>query len=123
VHDDRVLAAMVSHLLAADVLDVRVTVGRLSAARVAALADALPWATFATAMRAYGLDPAASAVEDDGVRLPSTLAIALRRAAERFAEQVGLRIDACGCPAQCQLDAEQRPAFVSVLTTELFPAA
>jgi hypothetical protein len=127
VHDERVLEAMMQHIAAADLVDVHVTVGRLSAARFAALAEAveareLPWPTLAAAARAFGVDPSAPELGDAGVRLPAPLNLALRRAAERLADHVGLRIDACGCAAQCQLDPEERPPFVSVLTSDLFPA-
>jgi len=121
VHDERVIAAMMQHIFAADLVDVHVTVGRLGAARLAALADVLPWPTIAAMARAFGIDPAHELAEL-GVRLPAPANLSLRRAAERLADHVGLRIDACGCAAQCQLDPEERPPFVSVLTTELFPA-
>ncbi len=122
VHDERVIAALLQHVRAADLVDVHVTIGRLGAARFAALSDALPWPTIAAMARAFGIDPTAPALDDQGVRLPAPANLALRRAAERLADHLGLRIDACGCAAQCQLDPEERPAFVSVLTSELFPA-
>jgi len=122
IHDDRTLETIVRHVAAADLVDVHVTVGRLGTARLAALADAVPWPTLAAMARAYGIDPSAPQIPEHGARLPSTSNLALRRAAERIADHVGLRIDACGCPAQCHLDPEERPAFVSVLTSELFPA-
>lgn len=122
IHDERTIETMVRHVAAADLVDTHVTVGRLGPARFTALADAVPWPTLAAMARAYGLDPSAAEIPDHGLRLPASSALALRRAAERIVEHVGLRIDACGCPAQCHLDPEQRPAFVSVLTSELFPA-
>jgi hypothetical protein len=122
VHDERVIAAMMQHIFAADLVDVHVTVGRLTRARLEALADVLPWPTIAAMARAFGIDPNAADLPELGIRLPPTANLALRRAAERLADHVGLRIDACGCAAQCQLDPEERPPFVSVLTSELFPA-
>lgn len=122
VHDERVIAALLQHVRAADLVDVHVTIGRLAEPRFGALANALPWPTIATMARAFGIDPAAPSIPDQGARLPAPANLALRRAAERLADHLGLRIDACGCAAQCQLDPEERPAFVSVLTSELFPA-
>jgi hypothetical protein len=122
LHDERVIAAMMQHIFAADLVDVHVTVGRLGPARLDALADVLHWPTLAAMTRAFGIDPTEPAIPDLGVRLPAPANLALRRAAERLADHVGLRIDACGCAAQCQLDPEERPPFVSVLTSELFPA-
>ena len=126
VHDERVIAAMMQHIFAADLVDVHVTVGRLGRARLAALEEVLPWSLVAAMARAFGIDPSESQTQDllsdIGVRLPAPANLALRRAAERLADHVGLRIDACGCAAQCQLDPEERPPFVSVLTSELFPA-
>jgi hypothetical protein len=123
IHDDRTVAKLVHHIVAADLVDAHLTIGRLTTSRLHGLASVLPWPQVATMARSFGIDPSAEdAVPFDGVVLPAMPRLALLRAVERTAISSGLRLDHCGCPAQCHLDPESRPAFVP-LTTDLFNRA
>lgn len=125
VHDQGAeLTALARHIAAADIRDVHLAVGRLTPARGRALARVLPRGQASAMLRAFGLDPRE---EDPWARLPaagarlSPLAAAtLRHGVRRFVESAGLRIDHCGCPAQCHLDPELTPGFVPLLTSDLF---
>jgi hypothetical protein len=121
IHDDRTVATIVHHVVAADLVDAHLTMGRLTHARLLGLGGVLPWPQVATMARAFGVDPGAEhPVPDAGVVLPAMPRLALLRAVERTATAAGLRIDHCGCAAQCHLDPESRPAFVPLSTTDLF---
>lgn len=124
IHDDRTVATLVHHIVAADLVDAHLTMGRLTHARLLGLGGVLPWPQVATMARAFGVDPGAEhPVPEQGVVLPAMQRLALLRAVERTATAAGLRIDHCGCAAQCHLDPESRPAFVPLLTTDLFNRA
>ncbi len=118
------IVALARHIAAADIRDIHLSVGRLSPARGSALADLLPRGQAGALMRAYGLDP----LHDDpwstlpaaGAKLSPLAAATLRHAVRRNVETAGLRIDHCGCPAQCHLDPELTPGFVPLLTSDLF---
>ncbi len=125
VHDQSgELVGLARHIAAADIRDVHLAVGRLTPSRGRALAEVLPRGQAGALMRAFSLDPR----DDDpwgqlpakGVRLPPLGAATLRHGVRRFVEQAGLRIDHCGCPAQCHLDPELTPGFVPLLTSDLF---
>lgn len=120
IADDRMVATLVHHIVAADLVDAHLTIGRLTPARLHGLTDVLPWPQVATMARAFGVDPGAETpVPAEGVVLPAMPRLALLRSVERAAVEAGLRLDHCGCPAQCHLDPESRPAFVP-LTLDLF---
>jgi hypothetical protein len=122
VADDRALEVLVRHIVAADLVDAHVVLGRLTPPRLEALSRVLPWPTVATMSRAFGIDPALPGkLPAAGVHLSPMADGALRHAVGRVAGSLGLRLDHCGCPAQCHLDPEQRTAFVPLATPELFP--
>jgi hypothetical protein len=116
VHD---IEVMVRHVVAADLRDAHLSVGKMSAARLAALGEVLDRAEHAAIARAYGM-------EVDGgegqatAKLPAWSAAALYHAVRRIAEGEGLRVDRCGCAAQCHLDPETTPALVRLETRDLF---
>ncbi|MEM9462683.1 MAG: hypothetical protein AAGF11_51520 [Myxococcota bacterium] len=125
VHDQaREITALARHIAAADIRDVHLAVGRLTPARGRALAGVLPRGQVGAMLRAFALDPR----DDDpwarlpaaGARLSPLAAATLRHGVRRFVESAGLRIDHCGCPAQCHLDPELTPRFVPLLTSDLF---
>jgi hypothetical protein len=121
IADDRMIATLVHHIVAADLVDAHLTLGRLTPARLRGLAEVLPWPQVATMARAFGIDPSAeNPIPDGGLVLPAMPRLALLRAVERTAIAGGLRLDHCGCPMQCHLDPEARPAFVPLLTPDLF---
>ena len=119
--DDRMLESMMRHIVAADLLDVHaVSADSRRALRCAVRRAAV--ADVATMARAFGVDPG------DARDLPTQActcpARQPRAAPRRPSASPGSRRPTprrCGCAAQCQLDPEQRPAFVSVRTCELFP--
>lgn len=122
VADDRALEALMRHIVAADLVDAHPVLGRLGAARLEALSRVLPWPQVATMARAFGIDPAQpQTLPAAGVHLSPMADGALRHAVRRIAAPLGLRLDRCGCPAQCHLDPEQRAAYVPLGTPELFP--
>jgi hypothetical protein len=122
VADDRTLTTMAQHVAAADLVDAHAVIGRLGPSRLEALTRVLPWPQVAAMARAYGIDPSQpSALPANGVWLSPMADAALRHAIRREAEAHGLRLDHCGCAAQCHLDGEQRSAFVTLGTPELFP--
>jgi len=125
VHDQgSEIVALARHIAAADIRDVHLAVGRLTPTRAQTLAEVLPRGKVSALLRAFGLDPR----EDDpwsrlpvqGARLSPLAAATLRHGVRRFVEGAGLRIDHCGCPAQCHLDPELTPSFVPLLTSDLF---
>jgi len=123
IADDRALETLVRHIVAADLVDAHAVLGRLTAPRLDALAAVLPWPQVATMARAFGVDPAdPHGLPAQGVHLSPMADGALRHAVVRIARPLGLRLDHCGCAAQCHLDPEQRAAFVPLTTTELFPS-
>lgn len=120
--DDRMLESLMRHIVAADLLDAHAVLGRLTPARLGALTDVLPWPQVATMARAFGIDPAyPETLPATGVHLSPMADGALRHAVRRVAGSLGLRLDHCGCPAQCHLDPEQRSAYVPLRTSQLFP--
>lgn len=122
IADDRMLTTIAQHVAAADLVDVHAVIGRLGPARLEALTRVLPWPQVAAMGRAYGIDPGMpSSLPAAGVWLSPMADSALRHAIRRATASHGLRVDHCGCAAQCHLDAEQRAAFVTLGTTELFP--
>ncbi len=123
VHDERAVEALVRHIIAADLVDGHIAVGRLTAQRWERLAEVLAWERATALARAYGLDPASGDLErlgSEGLRLPPAAELTLRRTVERIAERAGLRVDHCGCPLQCHLDPETRGGFVPLANGELF---
>jgi hypothetical protein len=126
VHDQERgdVVALARHIAAADIRDVHLAVGRLTAARGRALAEVLATGQAGALLRAFGLDPRDddpwSRLPDGGVALSPLAAATLRHGVRRIVEQAGLRIDHCGCPAQCHLDPELTPRFVPLLTSDLF---
>lgn len=125
VHDQEAeIIALARHVAAADIRDVHLAVGRLTPARGRALARVLPRGQAGAMLRAFGLDPRD---EDPWARLPASgarlsplAAATVRHGVRRLVESAGLRIDHCGCPAQCHLDPELTPGFVPLLTSDLF---
>ncbi|HWB77403.1 MAG TPA: hypothetical protein VG755_20695, partial [Nannocystaceae bacterium] len=59
IHDDRTVATLVHHVVAADLVDAHLTMGRLTHARLLGLGAVLPWPQVATMARAFGVDPGA----------------------------------------------------------------
>lgn len=125
VHDQVAeVVALIRHIAAADIRDAHLAVGRLTPARGRALSAVLARGQSGALLRAFGRNP----IEDDpwsalpptGARLPALGAAALRHSVRRLVEEEGLRIDHCGCPAQCHLDPELTPGFVPLLTSDLF---
>lgn len=124
IHErDPDVVALARHAAAADLRDAHLSVGRLSAARLRALAPVLSSADRTALVRAFDLDPLADDPlprADASVRLAPVAAASLFHAVRRTAQAEGLRIDACGCAAQCHLDPELTPAYVPLHTTDLF---
>jgi hypothetical protein len=126
VHDQERadIVALARHIAAADIRDVHLAVGRLTPARGRALAEVLASGQAGALLRAFGQDPRDddpwSKLPDTGLALPPLAAATLRHGVRRIVEQAGLRIDHCGCPAQCHLDPELTPRFVPLLTSDLF---
>jgi hypothetical protein len=114
IHDeDRTFEVLVRNVLAADVVDGHVEVGRLHGPQIDDLLHTpriLPPGTLLRLGRAYGLSPQELLTRN--TQGPWSLrdqpARGLRRALETIARDHGLRVDACGCPAQCHLDARER---------------
>ena len=121
ISDERAITALVRHIVAADLRDAHPVLGRLTPTRLRGLIDAAPWPVVATAARAYGIDPEQpEALPAGGVHLSPMADAALRHALRRAADAAGLRLDHCGCSAQCHLDPEQRPALVPLAPRDLF---
>ena len=119
--------ALMKHVVAADIRDAHVTVGRLTPVRYGALKEVLPNRQRLALLRAFDLDAASenplAEVPASGRRLPSLPMAALYHSVRMEAESVGLRIDHCGCPAQCHLDPQLVPDYVPLLTPDLFADA
>jgi hypothetical protein len=118
-----VIDPLVRHVAAADLIDAHLSAGRLTGARFEALGEHLSWADRIALARAFELDPRedlAAQLPAAGVRPSRRTRQALAGTVRRAAESAGLRIDHCGCPAQCHLDPERTPAFVGVLPDQLF---
>jgi len=126
VHDQERadIVALARHIAAADIRDVHLAVGRLTPARGRALAEVLADGQASAMLRAFGRDPRDddpwSKLPEAGIPLPPLAAATLRHGVRRIVEQAGLRLDHCGCPAQCHLDPELTPRFVPLLTSDLF---
>lgn len=126
IHDrDREVVPLLRHIVAADVRDAHLAVGRLGPGRLAALEPLLARGERTALLRAFDLDPTAASPWPEGAaegtaRLSPVAAASLYHTVRRSAEAEGLRIDACGCAAQCHLDPELTPAFVPLRTSELF---
>lgn len=128
VHEGRDDAvALLRHIAAADIRDAHLAVGRLTAARAEALGRVLPSGRATSLLRAYGLDATADepfgGVPAAGKRLPSLAMASLYHAVRMDAEAEGVRIDHCGCAAQCHLDPQLVPEYVALLTPDLFADA
>lgn len=126
VHDERAVEALVRHVVAADLVDGHLAIGRLTAQRWERLSGVLAWERSSALARAYGLDPTSEDPErfgPEGVRLSVLADLTLRRTVERIAERAGLRLDHCGCPLQCHLDPETHGSFVPLGNGQLFPAS
>lgn len=126
VHDQERsdIVALARHIAAADIRDAHLAVGRLTPARGRALAEVLASGQAGAMLRAFGRDPRVddpwSSLPALGLPLAPLAAATLRHGVRRIVEQAGLRIDHCGCPAQCHLDPELTPRFVPLLTSDLF---
>jgi len=125
VHDQEdEIVALARHIAAADIRDVHLAVGRLTAARGRALEEVMPRGRQSALLRAFGVDPLLedpwSSLPEAGARLRPLAAATLRHGVRRFVEDAGLRVDHCGCAAQCHLDPELTPSFVPLLTSDLF---
>ena len=128
VHEDRDdIVALMKHIVAADIRDAHLTVGRLTRARWEALQRVLPRRLAVSLLRAFGLDATApdplAGVPRAGVRLVPLAMAALYQTVRLEARSEGLRIDHCGCPAQCHLDPQLVPDYVPLLTPDLFADA
>ena len=127
VHDrSGAAASLMKHVVAADIRDAHLVVGRLGPGRLEALASMLSWGDLLALARAYDLpiDPESAwpIVGASTARLALRTHTVFLHAMHRIAEGVGLRIDHCGCPAQCHLDSGLVPACVSLRTSDLFAA-
>jgi hypothetical protein len=136
--------ALARNLIAADVWDVHLEVGELRPRQARALQECVGASGIAPGAlmnlgRAFGLDPLRllGATSDAGVgnepawRLRRRTAVALESVLRRVAESEGLRVDHCGCSAQCHLatvdtavdgqrgEVHEQP-YVSVLGPDLF---
>jgi hypothetical protein len=126
VHDrDRELVPLLRHIVAADLRDAHLSIGRLGPGRLAALEPLLAAGERTALLRAFDLDPLAESPWPEGAgegfaRLSPVAGASLYHAVRRNAEAEGLRVDACGCPAQCHLDPELTPAFVAIGASDLF---
>lgn len=125
VHDEESdVVALARHIAAADIRDAHLAVGRLTPGRGRALSKVLARGQAGAMLRAFGRNPLEddpwSALPPTGARLSALAAATLRHGVRRFVEDAGLRIDHCGCPAQCHLDPELTPGFVPLLTSDLF---
>lgn len=128
VHEDRDdTVALMRHVVAADIRDAHITVGRLTAPRWRALAANLPRRLSTSLLRAFDLDATAPEPFADvpltGRRLVPLAMASLFHTIRLEATGVGLRVDHCGCPAQCHLDPQLVPDYVPLLTPDLFADA
>lgn len=115
---------LLRHVAAADLRDARLSVGRLVPSRLRALEDALPWAQVAAIARAFGAtSEGESLLPAQGARLDRHTEHTLHDTVRRVAEDVGLRIDHCGCPAHCHLARPKPHPYRPLLTPDLFEAS
>ncbi|HEY8378914.1 MAG TPA: hypothetical protein VIK91_20620 [Nannocystis sp.] len=116
---------LLRHLVAADLTELHLTTGRLTPARIQALAGALDADTMTAVLRRYGVPPAArsrdAAPTSTGWRLTAQASAALVEGLRGLAERHGMRIDACGCAAHCHRDTRPRE-LVPVQGPGLFAA-
>lgn len=118
------LEPLLRHIAAADIRDVRLSIGRLAPSRLRALKEALPWAEVSAVARAFGATVEGDAMlPANGTRLDRNTELALLHTARRVAEHVGLRVDHCGCPAHCHLARAKPHPFRPLLTPDLFEAS
>ncbi|MEM7152661.1 MAG: hypothetical protein AAF799_07455 [Myxococcota bacterium] len=125
VHDhEGELQALARHIAAADIRDVHLSAGRLTPARGRSLVKVMEHGRSSALLLAFGRDPRPddpwSELPPKGARLAPLAAATLRHGVRRMVEHAGLRVDHCGCPAQCHLDPELTPNFVPLLTSDLF---
>jgi hypothetical protein len=128
IHDrQEVMESLWRHIAAADIRDAHVSVGHLSASRLAALEATLEPGRVSAIARSYGLgmsppeeDDTPLLVPRGGARLDRLTATHLFHAVRRMAEGVGIRIDRCGCRAQCHLDPELTGDYIDLTTADLF---
>ncbi len=113
---------LLRHVAAADLRDARLSVGSLSPTRVRALQEVLPWAQVAAIARAYGATME-TLLPPHGTRLDRLTEQTLYHGVRRIAEDVGIRIDHCGCPAHCHLARAKPFPFRPLLTPSLFAAS
>lgn len=117
---------LLRHIAAADVHDLHLSVGRLTPARLHALAAALDAETMAAVSRRYGVDPAEghreAAPTSTGWRLTALAREALLEGLRGVTASHAMRVDACGCAAHCHLDAGGRGEYTSVQGPDLFAA-
>ncbi|MBL4686022.1 MAG: hypothetical protein JKY37_15620 [Nannocystaceae bacterium] len=128
VHEDRdETVALLRHIAAADIRDIHLTVGRLTRPRWESLRAVLPRRLGTSMLRTFGLDAGApdpfADVPLTGQRLVPLAMASLYHAIRLEAQSEGLRIDHCGCPAQCHLDPQVTPDYVPLLTPDLFADA
>jgi hypothetical protein len=127
IHErDADVVTLVRHIVAADLRDAHLSVGRLSFGRLRARERLLSRTQRSSLLRAFDLDPLADVAIAAGAsakRIAPIAAATLYHSVRRFAQSEGLRVDACGCPAQCHLDPELTPAYVPVLAGDLFADA
>ncbi|MCA9634832.1 MAG: hypothetical protein KC420_02225 [Myxococcales bacterium] len=118
IHDHRAqVEPLLHHLRAADLHEVHLSVGRLTPARLAALAGAVDEGVLLAIRRAYGVAPGSTR---EGWRLGRLSHDALREGVRAIAREHGLRVDGCGCAAFCHLDGGGRPDYARIGAGELF---
>jgi len=128
IHEGRTdTLALLRHVAAADIRDAHLTVGRLTQSRFKAISEVTPKPRAISLLRAYGLDATQAQpfarVPLAGQRLVPLAMAALYHSVRLEAQGEGLRIDHCGCAAQCHLDPQLTPEFVPLLTPQLFADA
>jgi hypothetical protein len=115
---------LMRHVAAADLRDAHLSIGRLGPGRLEALSQSLPWADVLALGRAFDLPVPADrgwpVVAASGARLGPQAHAAFVSAMRRQAEDCGLRVDHCGCPAACHLDPELVPDYVPLRTSDMF---
>jgi DNA repair photolyase len=125
LHDEAdTLDSLVQHVAAAAICDVHPSVGQLGIGRLRALAQTLDRSTLTSVLRAFDAD---AAVLDGRPSAGTTtwrprrrVQMAMFHHARRVAEARGLRVDACGCAAQCHLARGRRREYLPVLGPGLF---
>lgn len=116
---------LLRHIAAAGLRDLHLSVGRLTPARLHALAGVVDGETQAELVRRYGVDPADASRDgtrtSTGWRLTARAHDALHEGLRGLAIGQAMRIDACGCTAHCHLDDRAREV-VAVQGPGLFAA-